>query len=69
MREGRKREYPKKTPDDELHKMLHTTARKFKPQARLEPTFKNWWQARKEDSLTVTRRKEEKRNIQWNHHD
>ena len=38
MKEGRKPEYPEKTPGDELQKMPHTTAWKFKPQARLEPT-------------------------------
>ena len=38
MKEGRKPEYPEKTPGDELQKMPHTTARRFKPQARLEPT-------------------------------
>ena len=37
MKEGRKPEYPEKTPSDELQKMPHTTARRFKPQARLEP--------------------------------
>ena len=37
MKEGRKPEYPEKTPGDELQKMPHTNARKFKPQARLEP--------------------------------
>ena len=37
MKEGRKPEYPEKTPGDELQKMPHTAARKFKPQARLEP--------------------------------
>ena len=37
MKEGRKPEYPEKTPGDELQKMPHTTARRFKPQARLEP--------------------------------
>ena len=26
---GRKPEYPEKTPGDELHKMPHTTARRF----------------------------------------
>ena len=26
-----------KTPGDELQKMAHTTTRRFKPQARLEP--------------------------------
>ena len=28
---------PEKIPGDELQKMLHTKARRFKPQARLEP--------------------------------
>ena len=37
MKEGRKREYPEKTPDDELQKMPHTEVPKFKPQPRLEP--------------------------------
>ena len=37
MKVGRKPEYPEKTPGDELQKMSHTTARRFKPQARLEP--------------------------------
>ena len=34
MKEGRKPEYPEKTPDDKLKKMPHTKARKFKPQPR-----------------------------------
>ena len=33
MKEGRKPEYPEKTPGDELQKMPHTTARRFKPQS------------------------------------
>ena len=37
MKEGRKPEYPEKTPGDELQKMPHTKVRRFKPQARLEP--------------------------------
>ena len=37
MEEGRKPEYPEKTPGDELQKMPHTTAGRFKPKARLEP--------------------------------
>ena len=37
MKEGRKLEYPEKTPGDELQKMPHTKARRFKPQTRLEP--------------------------------
>ena len=35
--EGRKPEYPEKTRGDELQKMPHTAARRFKYQARLEP--------------------------------
>ena len=31
MKEGRKPEYPKKTPGDELQKMPHIKARRFKP--------------------------------------
>ena len=56
MKEGRKPEYPEKTPGDELQKMPHTTARRFKPQARLEPAQQHWWQVRKADMLTVTPR-------------
>ena len=56
MKEGRKPEYPKKTPGGELQKMPHTKARRFKPQARLEPAQQLWWQARKADVLTVTPR-------------
>ena len=33
MKEGRKPEYPEKTPDDELQKMPHTKARRFKPRS------------------------------------
>ena len=51
MKEGRKPEYPEKTPGDERQKMLHTTAQRFKPKAR--PQY-NWWQVRKADMLTVT---------------
>ena len=36
MKEGRKPEYPKKSPNDELQKMPHTKAQNLKPQARLE---------------------------------
>ena len=53
MKEGRKPEYPEKTPGDELQKMPHTKALTFKPQARLEPTQKHWWQARKADMLLL----------------
>ena len=37
MEEGRKPEYLEKTPGNELQKMPHTTAQRFKPQARLKP--------------------------------
>ena len=43
------------TPDDELQKIV-TKARRFKPQARLEPEQQHWWQTRKADVLTVTPR-------------
>ena len=36
MKEGRKPEYPEKTPGDELQKIPHTKAQKFKSKARLE---------------------------------
>ena len=52
MKEGRKQEYPEKTPNDELQKMPHTEARKFKPQPRHEHTLEHWWQARKADVLS-----------------
>ena len=39
MKDGRKPEYPEKTFGDELQKMPHTKAPKFKPQARLEPAL------------------------------
>ena len=35
LMEGRKTEYPEKTPNDELQKMPHTKAQKSKPQPRL----------------------------------
>ena len=41
-------------PNDELQKMSPTKARKFKPQPRLEPALKHWWQARKVHVLTIT---------------
>ena len=37
MKVGRKPEYPEKTTGDKLQKMPHTTVRRLKPQARLEP--------------------------------
>ena len=39
MKEGRKPEYTEKTLDDELKKVPHTKARRFKPQPRLEPAI------------------------------
>ena len=68
MKEGRKPEYPEKTPGDELQKMPHTTARRFKPQARLEPAQQHWWQARKADTLTVTQHIPTKLNPHSLHH-
>ena len=56
MKEGRKTEYTEKTRDDELQKMPHIKARKFKSQTRLEPALYHWWQARKADVLTMTPR-------------
>ena len=56
MKVGRKPEYPEKTPRDELLKMTHTKALRFKPQARLEPAQQHWWQARKADVLSVAPR-------------
>ena len=50
MKEGRKPEYLEKNPGDELQKMPHTTAWRFKPQVRLELAQ---WQARKADMLTI----------------
>ena len=37
IKEGRKPEYPEKTHDDELKKMPHAKAWKFKPQLKLKP--------------------------------
>ena len=56
MKEGRKLEYPEKTHGDELQKMPHTKARRFKAQVRLEPAQQHWWQVRKAEMLTVTPR-------------
>ena len=54
MKVGRKPKYPEKTPGDDLQKMSHAKARRFKPQARLEPAPQHLWQARKTDVQTVT---------------
>ena len=56
MKGGEETAVPGETLDDELQKMSCTKARKFKPQARLEPAQKHWWQARKADVLTTTPR-------------
>ena len=56
MTEGRRPEHPEKTPGDENQKMPHTTARRFKPQARLEPAQQHRLQAKKADVRTVTPR-------------
>ena len=37
MKEGRKLEYPEKTPGIKLQKMPRTTVQRLKPQVRLEP--------------------------------
>ena len=55
MKEGRKPEYPEKTPNNVLQKMSHK-ALKFKPQARLETVLYHWCQARKADVLAITPR-------------
>ena len=39
MQEGRKPEYLETASDDEAQKMPHATARKLKPQPRLEPAL------------------------------
>ena len=51
---GAETRVPGETPGDELQKMPHTKASRFKPKARLEPAQQHWWQARKADVLTVT---------------
>ena len=53
---GEKPEYPEETPGDELQKMPHTKAPRFKPKARLKPAQQHWWRGRKADVLTVTPR-------------
>ena len=67
MTEGRKPEYPEKTPGDELQKMPQTTARRFKPQTRLEPAQQHWWQARKAGMLTVTPRVASAASLTFSH--
>ena len=39
MKEGTKLEDQDKIPDNELQKMSHTKARKFKPKPRLKPAL------------------------------
>ena len=45
MKEGRKAEYPEKTPGDKLQKMPHTKAWRFKPLAstKTECDYLNGW--------------------------
>ena len=45
---------PGENPDDELQKMQHTKARKFKPQPRFKLSLSHWWQGRTADMLTTT---------------
>ena len=54
MKEGRKLEYPEKSPDDKLKEMPQIKAPKLKPHARLKPALYHRWQARKADTLTIT---------------
>ena len=54
MKEGRTPKYPEKTPGDKLQEMPHTSARRLKPQARLEPVQWHWCKARKAEMLTAT---------------
>ena len=56
MKEGRKPEYPEKTPGDELQKMPHTTARRFKPKRDSNPRSSIGGRLGKADMLTVTPR-------------
>ena len=56
MKEGRKLEYPEKTPGDELQKMPHTTVRRFKPRRDSNSHNSIGDRARKADVLTVTPR-------------
>ena len=54
MNKRKKPEYPEKTLDDELQKVPHIRAGKFKPQLRLKPALQHWWQARNVDVLITT---------------
>ena len=55
MEEGRKSEYPEKSPDDEIQKMPHTKSQNSSPDRDSNP---HWWHARKTDMLSyyATRR-------------
>ena len=55
MKEGRKPDYPEKTTDDQLQKMPHTKAQRFKPNRDSNP-HNSIGKARKADVLTVTPR-------------
>ena len=46
--------YPEKAPNDELQKMPHTRAPKFKAQPRLEPLLQHRWQALAMKAVVLT---------------
>ena len=57
MKEGRKPEYPEKTPGDELRKnATHYSPKIQIPSETRTRAVAGWWQARKADVLTVTPR-------------
>ena len=56
MMEGRKPEYPEKSPYDELQKCHILKQKKIKTQRRFKPAQQHWWQSRKADVLTITPR-------------
>ena len=53
MTEGRKPEYPEKTHDDELQKMMHTKAQNFMPQPRLKPALVAGYESRSANHYTT----------------
>ena len=54
MKEGRKPKYPEKTPGDELQKMPHTIARRFKPQTGFQAILRNGCSILKKEIETET---------------
>ena len=54
MKEGRKPEYPEKTPGNKLRKMPHTTARRFSLKRDSNPHNSIGGRLRKADMLTIT---------------